>query len=84
MIYDITMKKFMIAMTIFVFLLVPVSYTFAQVENLDQKIEIERNSTEEIQDIAQPSISPILILLSMIGIGLFLSLGYILIKRFNL
>lgn len=78
----------MIAMTIFVFLLAPVSYTFAQMEGLEQNIEIEESTTEEIEteisEIVKPSISPISILVSLIGMSLFLSLGYILIKRFNL
>ncbi|PKN02775.1 hypothetical protein CVU76_01960 [Candidatus Dojkabacteria bacterium HGW-Dojkabacteria-1] len=82
------MRIFMIAITIFFLFSFPLSQSYAQIEDSDQFVEIEERTTEEVDAdipvVTQPSVSPVLIILSLIGIGLFLSLGYNLIKRFNL
>ncbi len=78
----------MIAITIFFLFSFSISYSHAQIEDPDQFVEIEETTTEEIDTdisvITQPSVSPLLIIVSLIGISLFISLGYNLIKRFNL
>ena len=84
MIYDITMRAILIAITILTFLSIQTPFTYAQVEDSNQLIEMEEGTTEDIEEVVQPSVSPILIIISLIGIGLFLFLGYTLIKRFNL
>ena len=88
MIYDITMRAILIAITILTFFSIPIDLTYAQIEDSNQFMEIEERNVQEIEseieNVPQIYTSPFLIILSLIGIGLFLSLGYNLIKRFNL
>lgn len=89
MIYDITMRTVIIAISIlFLLLFFALGNTYAQEESNDVvEITQEENTESEsvdVPEITSPTISPFSILFSFVAITLFLSLGYTLIKRFNL
>jgi hypothetical protein len=63
-------------------------YTYAQEESTDlvesTQQEVIESEPVQTENITSPTVSPFSILFSFIAIALFLSLGYTLIKRFNL